>query len=403
MRPEGKIVRSVLLVDAEAGFAERIAAMLRPIGYATLHADTAERALALLRDPPDDGDPPAVALIDVRLGDSARGLDLIPRLRAEHPDLLCVLLSGAPLDGDTALAAVRRGACDCLDKACGIEALSGVLDRCFDRVALQLEREASYEALRLAKDAAEAASRGKSGFLATMSHELRTPLNAIIGFSEIMLREVLGALPNENYRAYVADIHDSGTHLLRIINDVLDLSKAEAGKLELHEELFDLRDTVRSVRQLISDRMRKGDLSELVELPAGLPLLHADERKTKQVLLNLVSNAVKFTPPGGRVAIAAQFDKTSGLTISVADTGIGIAPDDLPRVLQPFEQVDSFLSRSHPGTGLGLPLVKAIMELHGGTIKLHSELGVGTRASVTFPPSRAILDERLEKPRCAAA
>ena len=163
---------------------------------------------------------------------------------------------------------------------------------------MQLEREAAYEALRLAKEKAEAANRAKSGFLATMSHELRTPLNAIIGFSEMMLREVLGALGNEQYRTYVADIHDSGTHLLQIINDILDLSKAEAGKLDLHEEVFDLRDTIHSVRQLIGARICDGGLSDSVELPADLPLLRADERKTKQVLLNLVINAVKFTPVG---------------------------------------------------------------------------------------------------------
>ncbi|HVC56814.1 MAG TPA: ATP-binding protein [Stellaceae bacterium] len=401
MRREKATSRSVLIVDDDGSFAGSLAAMLTSKGYAALHAETPERGLAALRDPPGNAKPAAVALIDVRLGGIAYGIDLIPRLRAELPELICVLMT-VDLDSQTAIAALRRGAYDCLDKSCDANALFAVLDRCFDRVALQREREAAYEALRVAKEEAEAASRGKSSFLATMSHELRTPLNAIIGFSEMMQREVFGTLGDEHYRSYVADIHDSGTHLLKIINDILDLSKAEAGKLELHEEVFDLQATIRSVRQLMKDRIRNGGLSESLDLPAGLPLLRADERKTKQVLLNLIANAVKFTPAGGRIEITGHFDSESGLTLVVSDTGIGIAPGDLTRVLEPFEQVDSSFSRSHQGTGLGLPLVKAIMELHGGTVELHSDVGAGTRVSVTFPPHRAVLDRAAVKPRSAA-
>jgi signal transduction histidine kinase len=217
-----------------------------------------------------------------------------------------------------------------------------------------------------------------------------------------MLREVLGTLGNKQYRAYAADIHQSGTHLLQVINDILDLSKAEDGKLELHEEVFDLRDTIRSVRQLISARICNGSLSDSVELPADLPLLRADERKTKQVLLNLVGNAVKFTPSGGRIEIASRFDPETGLILTVSDTGIGIAPADLARVLEPFEQVDSSFSRSHQGTGLGLPLVKAIMERHGGTLAVSSEVSVGTQVSVTFPPQRAVFDASAAPSRSAA-
>ena len=208
----------------------------------------------------------------------------------------------------------------------------------------------------------------------------------------MMVREVLGALGNEQYRAYVADIHASGTHLLQIINDILDLSKAEAGKLELHEDVFDLRDIMRSVGQLTAGRIHEAALSYQVTLPDDLPPLRGDERKTKQVLLNLVSNAVKFTPSGGQITVSGQFDPEVGLAVTVTDTGIGIPSHDLDRVLKPFEQVDSSFSRSHQGTGLGLPLVKAIMELHGGRLALSSELGVGTAVTVVFPPDRAILD-----------
>ena len=386
MGQEDRTVRSVMIIDDDLGFAGSLAEMLRRKGYAACCVDTPERALAALREPPDGGAPAPVALIDVRL---PCGADLIARLRAEQPELICVLMT-ACLDSQTAVAAIRRGAYDYFDKSRDADALLAVLDRCFDRVALQLEREAAYESLRLAKEAAEAANSAKSGFLAMVSHELRTPLNAIIGFSEMMQRELLGPIDNAKYQTYVEDIHASGMHLLGIINDILDLSKAEAGKLELHEEVFDLRDTIGAVRQLIGTRIGDGGLTASVKLQAGLPRLRADERKTKQVLLNLLSNAVKFTQPGGHVEITGRFEPETGTIVTVSDTGIGIAPGDLARVFEPFEQVGSPFIRSRQGTGLGLPLVKAIMERHGGIIALNSEVGVGTHAIVTFPPQRAV-------------
>jgi len=400
MPQEDATVRAVMIIDDDLGFAESIADMLQPRGYTAHYFTSPEGALAALHDVHDGTAPAPVALIDVRLGGSESGVDLIPRLRAAAPELICVLMTTS-IDSQTAIAALRRGAYDYFDKTWDPNALFAVLERCFDRVALRRDR-AAYEALRLAKEKAEAANRAKSGFLATMSHELRTPLNAIIGFSEMMQREVLGSLGNKQYRAYVADIHRSGTHLLQIINDILDLSKAEDGKLELYEEVFDLRDTIRSVHQLISARIGDGGLSDSVELPADLPLLRADEHKTKQVLLNLVTNAVKFTPSGGHVGIAGRFDPETGLSLSVSDTGIGIAPGDIARVIEPFEQVDSSFTRAHQGSGLGLPLVKAIVELHGGTLAIHSEVGVGTEVSVTFPLQRAVFGPSAAQSRSAA-
>jgi PAS domain S-box-containing protein len=248
-----------------------------------------------------------------------------------------------------------------------------------------------YEAaLRRAKEEADSANRSKSQFLATMSHELRTPLNAIIGFAEIMENQVMGPIGNEHYRSYISDIHLSGSHLLQLINDILDLTKAEAGMLELNEDLVDIATAISAVARVTSAPIEKAGLSLAIDLPEDLPPLRADERKVRQVFFNLVGNSVKFTPSGGQIRIFGNFDPAAGLRITVADTGIGIASEDLDRVLEPFMQVDSSFARQHHGTGLGLPAVKAIMELHGGSIELRSTLGEGTEATVGFPSERVM-------------
>jgi signal transduction histidine kinase len=251
----------------------------------------------------------------------------------------------------------------------------------------QQDRTAAFDAMRTAKDAAEMADRAKSEFLATMSHELRTPLNAVLGFSEMMVSEVCGPLGNDRYRGYVQDIHSSGRHLLSIINDVLDLSKAAAGKLELIEGWIDARDVVTSVCRLVQPRLADAKLSLTVKIAPGNLIICADERLLKQVLLNLLSNACKFTLPNGHIECAVSVD-ASGIIFAVRDTGIGIPAEHLDRVLQPFVQVDSSLSRRHEGTGLGLTLVKAMAELHGGSVRLASEVGHGTTAAVILPLSR---------------
>jgi PAS domain S-box-containing protein len=252
------------------------------------------------------------------------------------------------------------------------------------------ERVLYEAALRQAKEQADAANRAKSEFLGTMSHELRTPLNAIIGFTELMKDGVMGPIENPQYRSYIADIHFSSTHLLNLINDILDVTKAEAGKMELHEDVFDLREVIEAVVRVSGPPIEKAGLTVAIELPPDLPLLRADERKARQVFFNLVGNSVKFTPAGGRIEIFGRFDQKSGIAVTVKDTGIGIAPENLHRVLEPFVQVGNSLDRQHTGTGLGLPAAKRIMELHQGTLTLQSTLGIGTEATVTFPPGRAV-------------
>jgi len=251
----------------------------------------------------------------------------------------------------------------------------------------QEDRTAAFEALTAAKEAAEMANRAKSEFLATISHELRTPLNAVLGFSEVMLSEVYGPLGNERYRAYAKDIHASGSHLLSIVNDLLDLSKASAGKLELDETWTDARELVGAICRLIGPRIDEAQLSLTVTMPAGALFIYADERLLKQMLLNLLSNACKFTPPGGIITCSLSSDD-AGVVFAVADTGVGIPAEHLERVVLPFVQLDSALTRRHDGTGLGLALVKAMAELHGGSLRLESRVGSGTTASVVLPRHR---------------
>jgi len=253
-------------------------------------------------------------------------------------------------------------------------------------------RKKAEEQLRAAKDAAELANRTKSEFLATMSHELRTPLNAIIGFSEVMEQELFGALGHPQYREYMSDIKDSGHHLLNIICDILDVSKAEAGMIELFEEDLDLSNLIKSALRLVHARAEHQGVILETDLPTQMPRVHADETRLKQVLLNLLANAVKFTEAGGHVVVRVRVESQRGLSIQVADTGVGIDHENLQRVMEPFTQADSGFSRKHEGTGLGLPLSRALVELHGGSLWIESELDVGTVVTVRLPSSRVAVD-----------
>lgn len=250
------------------------------------------------------------------------------------------------------------------------------------------ERKRVEAELRLAKEEAELASRSKSEFLANVSHELRTPLNAIIGFSDIMRQEMFGALGSAEYKPYAEDIHASGHHLLQLINDILDVSKAEAGKLELREEAIDVNACIEASLRLVHGRADKGKIELVDASPPALPALQADERKFKQALLNLLTNAVKFTPEGGSVTVEAEVAPDGDLLLRVVDTGIGMTQEQLRKAMRPFEQIDSAFNRKYEGTGLGLPIIDALMRLHGGAVEIDSEPGRGTRATLRFPKSR---------------
>jgi signal transduction histidine kinase len=249
--------------------------------------------------------------------------------------------------------------------------------------------EATTADLTSALDAADAGDRAKSQFLATMSHELRTPLNAIIGFAEFLGTDLCGSLTAKQ-RGYVGDIHRAGTHLLDLVNDVLDLSQVDARQLVLDEDVVDIEELVKSALAMVSLRAAEVGVSLRSVVAAGLPPVRADTRRLRQILLNLLSNAIKFTPRDGAITLSAERHGTD-IAIVVADTGIGMAPEHIGVALARFGQVDNRLARRYEGTGLGLPLVKRLVELHGGKLAIDSALGRGTTVTVLLPADRVIM------------
>ena len=256
-------------------------------------------------------------------------------------------------------------------------------------------REQVANELRDARDVAEMANASKSQFLANMSHELRTPLNAIIGFSEVMNGELFGPIENDRYREYMVDIHRSSSHLLSLINDILDLSKIEADRYELYEEELDVIEVVASCERMMRHRAEEAGVHLTVTIEDDLPGLTADKRALRQILLNLVSNAVKFTPKGGSIRLDAFMEPDHRMAFRVSDTGIGMAKKDIPVALEPFRQIgkDSNIYTTE-GTGLGLPLTRALARMHGATLVIESEPGKGTIITIRMPHARVLMARR---------
>ena len=261
----------------------------------------------------------------------------------------------------------------------------------YDGFILDISEAKRREAeLADARTAAEAANRAKSTFLANMSHELRTPLSAIIGFSDVMIQQVLGPVSPARYGEYIADIHASARHLLSLIQDILDLAKAESGRAGVREEEIDLAELAEGVLRMLGPRAEEGRVTLHREWPPTVPRIRGESRKLRQILINLLSNAVKFTPAGGDVRVLIRRPDAAGIEIVIADTGVGMTSTEIPRAFESFVQLESGLARAAEGTGLGLPLTRALIEQHDGTIAISSEPGRGTTVTVRLPAGRII-------------
>jgi len=363
-----------------------------------------QQAVAAVKAAAAEGRPFSVAFLDVRMPPGINGVETAKEIRSIDPGLNIVFVTGYsdtdPRDMARIVPPVERlfyvaKPFQPLELQQFASALSNKWRAEQDLVVAHELLKQQYAQLQTAnaelsraKQKAEAASRMKTEFLANVSHELRTPLNSIIGFSEMINNEAHGAIGNDKYRSYVHDIHSSGQHLLGVVNDILDISKIEVGEFELQEDQVDVAETIETSLRIVHERAASAGITVTSDVASTLPVLRGDARRVRQILLNLLSNSIKFTASGGKVLVRATGSDGGGISVSVTDSGIGIAAEDIEKAMMPFGQVDGRLNRKYEGTGLGLPLAKSLTELHDGRLTLKSAVGKGTTVTLDFPPAR---------------
>ncbi len=386
----------ILIVDDNPANVRMLEKMLGSAKYTNLISVTDSRDVAplCLKNRFD------LIMLDIRMPHLS-GFDVMEQLAAQaEDDYLPILVLTAQTDRETRLRALGAGAKDFLTKPFDREEVLNRIRNMLDirllhnqvrdqKLLLEEKVRERTADLRHALESAEAASQAKSQFLAIVSHELRTPLTAILGFAEIMRGEALAPL-DSRYKKYVDDIHGSGRSLLKIVNDLLDTVNVEAGTVDFNEADVDVTKVIAESLRIAEVGATRIQPALISQIPDDLPHLRADPALLQRSITELVSNALKFTPPDGRVEVHAEQNKSGGIILSVSDSGIGISPDQIKRVLTPFGQTDVNLDRRNEGVGLGLSLAKAFTELHGGRLSVASEIGNGTIVALTFPRDRVI-------------
>ena len=398
--------RRSTIEDLEAKlFGEKLPSAPAPT-FSPVLVHRGEEAVETIRAAHEAGQTFPVVFLDVRMPPGIDGIETAARIRAIDPEVNIVIVTGY---SDTPLSEIARRVPP-LDKLFYISkpfqkmelqqfvfALTAKwrADRAARLLNEQLNEhcrqlELANVALEKERERADAANHAKSEFLAKMSHELRTPLNAVIGFADVMRSGTYGEIGNERYKRYLEDITFSGNHLLGMINDLLDISTIDVGMLKIHQDNVDLDEVVEGVTSLMRIHADNAKVELRLDHQARRVTLIADERRLRQILVNLLGNAIKFTSPEGQVAMTTRMDREEGLKISVSDTGIGISQEDIASIFAPFHQVDHGNSRRYDGAGLGLTIAKSLSELMGGRLEVESELGKGTIVTLSFPAAQCV-------------